>query len=100
MTAFDRSLFGASIEDEPDLYKASSPITYVDKVVAPVFVTGGENDPRCPIRQIDLYVEALRARGQDVKYERLKSGHGLYDIDVRVREVRKVIDFITATNPA
>jgi dipeptidyl aminopeptidase/acylaminoacyl peptidase len=99
MQAFDRSLFGASIDEEPDLYRASSPITYVDNVVAPVFVTGGENDPRCPIRQIDLYVEALRTRGHDVQYERLASGHGLYDIDVRVRELRKVIDFIVATNP-
>jgi len=99
MQVFDQSLFGASIVDEPDLYRASSPLTYVDDVVAPLFVTAGENDPRCPVRQIDVYVEALRARGHDVQYDRLKSGHGLYDLDVRVHEVRRVIGFIAATNP-
>lgn len=99
MKVFDRSLFGASIDDEPDLYRASSPITYVDQVTAPVFVTAGENDPRCPVRQIDLYVEALRARGHEVQYDRLESGHGLYDIDIRIHELRRIINFITSTNP-
>ena len=99
MQAYDRSLFGVSIADQPDLYRAASPITYVDDVVAPLFVTAGENDPRCPVRQIDLYVEAVRQRGGQVQYDRLDTGHGLFDIDVRVHEVRRILDFITATNP-
>jgi dipeptidyl aminopeptidase/acylaminoacyl peptidase len=99
MQVFDRSLFGVAIADEPDLYRASSPITYVERVTAPVLVTAGENDPRCPVRQIDLYVEALRARGHDVEYERSQSGHGLYDVDLRVDEARKVMNFLAATNP-
>jgi dipeptidyl aminopeptidase/acylaminoacyl peptidase len=99
MKAYDRSLFGESIADEPELYRVASPITYVDDVVAPLFISAGENDPRCPVRQIDLYVEAIRARGGQVQYDRLDTGHGLFDIDVRVHEVRRVLDFITSTNP-
>ena len=99
MQAYDRSLFGASIAERPEWYRAASPITYADDVVAPLFITAGENDPRCPVRQIDLYVEAIRGRGGDVQYDRLDTGHGLFDIDVRVHEVRRILDFITSTNP-
>jgi len=99
MQVFDQSLFGASIGDEPDLHRASSPSTYIDSVVAPLFVTAGENDPRCPVRQIDVYVEALRAREHDVQYDRLKSGHGLYELDVRVHEVRRIIDYLSPRPP-
>jgi dipeptidyl aminopeptidase/acylaminoacyl peptidase len=99
MQAYDRSLFGESITDEPELYRMASPITYVDDVVAPLFISAGENDPRCPVRQIDLYVEAIRDRSGQVQYDRLDTGHGLFDIDVRVHEVGRVLDFITSTNP-
>ena len=47
----------------PDAYRAASPLTYVDRVRAPVLVLAGENDPRCPIRQVDNYLDALAARG-------------------------------------
>ncbi len=99
MTVFDRSLFGVSIDDEPELYRTASPISYVDQVVAPLFITAGENDPRCPVRQIDLYVEALRNRGHDVDYQRHETGHGVYDLDLRVKEVGTVLEFLARTNP-
>jgi dipeptidyl aminopeptidase/acylaminoacyl peptidase len=62
---------GGTIEQIPDVYRAASPITYVDQVTAPMFITSGENDPRCPVRQVDTYVQRLQDRGHDVHYERL-----------------------------
>ena len=62
LKAFDRALFGGSPEEVPDRYVDSSPITYVDAVRAPVLVLAGENDPRCPIRQIDNYLARLTER--------------------------------------
>src|SRR4051794_24153251 len=97
--AYDSSLFGASIEDNPDAYRTSSPLTYVDDVAAPVFITAGENDPRCPVRQVDVYVDALRKRDHDVRYERLATGHGMPDLDMKVSEVRQMLDFLQETNP-
>ena len=67
LRAFDRALFGGSPEQRPEVYRASSPLTYVDAVAAPVLVLAGENDPRCPIRQIDNYLDALAARSGDVR---------------------------------
>jgi dipeptidyl aminopeptidase/acylaminoacyl peptidase len=100
MKAYDRSLFGAGIEEIPDVYRDSSPLTYAERVTAPVFVTAGENDPRCPVRQVDLYVEALRKRGHDVRYDRLETGHAMPDLDMKVTEIRRVLEFLTETNPS
>ena len=76
LRAFDRALFGGSPEERPDAFRAASPLTYVDAVRAPVLVLAGENDPRCPIRQVDNYLDALEARGADYAVTRFDAGHG------------------------
>ncbi len=57
LRAYDRALFGGSPEEKLDAYVDSSPLTYVDRVAAPVLILAGENDPRCPIGQIDNYLD-------------------------------------------
>ena len=74
LRAFDRALFGGSPEEKPEVCRAASPLTYVDAVRAPVLVLAGENDPRCPIRQIDNYLDALAARGADYAVSRFDAG--------------------------
>jgi dipeptidyl aminopeptidase/acylaminoacyl peptidase len=76
LRAFDRALFGGSPQDKHDVYVECSPITYVDKVQAPVLVMAGENDPRCPIRQIDNYLDRLAERGAPYEMYRYEAGHG------------------------
>jgi dipeptidyl aminopeptidase/acylaminoacyl peptidase len=97
MRAYDASLMGGSFEELPEVYAAASPITYADTVRAPLFISAGENDPRCPVRQVDTYVEKLRARGHDVEYERLNTGHGVPDLDTRAHELRQILDFLSRT---
>ncbi len=76
LRAFDRALFGGSPTDVPDVYERCSPLTYVDAVRAPVLVLAGDNDPRCPIRQIENYLDRLAARGIDHEFYRYDAGHG------------------------
>lgn len=94
LKAFDRALFGGSPADVPEVYERSSPITYVDNVRAPVLVIAGENDPRCPIRQIDNYLTRLAAR--DVVHEvyRFDAGHGSLVVDEQIRQVAVQLDFL------
>ena len=94
LKAFDRSLFGGSPEEVPDRYRDSSPLTYVDAVRAPVLILAGENDPRCPIRQIENYVAALAARGVTHEVYRYDAGHGSLVDDERVRQMRVELDFV------
>ncbi len=94
LKAFDRALFGGSPADVPERYADSSPLTYVDRVRAPVLILAGENDPRCPIRQIENYIRRLAER--DIPYEvyRYDAGHGSLVIEERIRQLRAEIDFV------
>ena len=60
LKAMDRTLLGGTPEEVPERFEASSPLTYVDAVRAPVYISAGVNDPRCPIRQVENYVDRLR----------------------------------------
>jgi dienelactone hydrolase len=93
LRAFDRALFGGSPEEKPAAYRASSPLTYVDAVRAPVLVLAGENDPRCPIRQIDNYLEALAARDARYAVSRFDAGHGSLVVEETLRHMATEIDF-------
>jgi dipeptidyl aminopeptidase/acylaminoacyl peptidase len=99
MKAYDAALMGGTIEELPDAYRAASPITYAEAVIAPLFVTAGENDPRCPVRQVDTYVQRLRDLGKTVRYERSPTGHWLPDVDMRVAEMRRLVEFLAETLP-
>jgi dienelactone hydrolase len=94
LRAFDRALFGGSPETRPEVYRASSPLTYVHEVTAPVLVLAGENDPRCPIRQVDTYLAALAA-GAKVPYEvsRFDAGHGSLVVDETMRHAATEVGF-------
>jgi dienelactone hydrolase len=93
LKAFDRSLFGGSPDEVPDRYRDSSPLTYVDAVRAPVLVLAGENDPRCPIRQIENYLTVLERRGAAHEVYRYDAGHGSLVDDERVRQMRAELTF-------
>jgi dipeptidyl aminopeptidase/acylaminoacyl peptidase len=94
LKAFDRSLFGGAPDDVPELYRTCSPLTYVAEVTAPVLVTAGANDPRCPLRQIENYLEAAAELGKEVEVYRYDAGHGSLVIDERVKQARIELDFV------
>jgi len=100
LKAFDRSLFGGSPEEVPEKYLDSSPITYIGAVRAPVMILAGENDPRCPIRQIDNYVEALAKHDVPHEVYRYDAGHGSLVDDERVRQVKAEIAFVARHLPS
>ncbi len=94
LQAFDRSLFGGGPDELPDLYSERSPLTYAEHVRAPVLVIAGDNDTRCPIRQVLNYVEALQARGATVEIYRFDAGHGSMVVDERVRQMAEELRFV------
>jgi acetyl esterase/lipase len=94
LKALDRTLFGGSPEEVPERFEASSPITYVEKVTAPLYLSAGLNDPRCPIRQIDNYVDRLRSLGKVHEVYRYDAGHGSLVVEERIKQVRLELDFV------
>ncbi|GAA1933112.1 prolyl oligopeptidase family serine peptidase [Streptomyces sodiiphilus] len=100
LKAMDRTLLGGTPQEVPERWAASSPITYVDRVKAPVFISAGVNDPRCPIRQIENYVERLRERGAVHEVYRYDAGHGSMVVEERIKQVAMEIRFARAHLPA
>jgi dipeptidyl aminopeptidase/acylaminoacyl peptidase len=99
LQALDRALFGGSPADVPELYRERNPITYVDAVTAPLLILAGENDSRCPIRQVWNYVGRLRDRGIEPVVYTYSTGHASFDIEERVRQTAIVLDHLAATVP-
>jgi dipeptidyl aminopeptidase/acylaminoacyl peptidase len=99
LQALDRALFGGSPAEVPDLFAERSPITYVDAVEAPLLILAGENDSRCPIRQVWNYVGRLRERGVEPRVYTYGTGHASFHIEERVRQTAIVLDHLAATVP-
>ncbi len=102
---FDRALFGGSPEEIPEVYRERSPITYIERVRAPVLITAGENDPRCPIRQIDNYIARLTELEKPHEVYHYDAGHGSLVIEETIKQVQLQLDFALArlasgTSPA
>jgi dipeptidyl aminopeptidase/acylaminoacyl peptidase len=95
LKAYDRSLFGGvSPADDPERYRVRSPLTYIERVRAPLLILAGENDPRCPIRQIDNYLRRLEELGTAHEVRRFDAGHGSQRTDERIRHLEWQIDFL------
>lgn len=93
LKAMDRTLLGGTPEEVPERFEASSPLTYVDAVRAPVYISAGVNDPRCPIRQVENYVDRLKARAAVHEVYRYDAGHGSLVVEERIKQVRLELDF-------
>lgn len=93
LKAMDRTLFGGSPQEVPERYAGSSPISHVGQVRAPVFISAGTNDPRCPIRQIDNYVRLLEESGKTHEVYRYDAGHGSLVVEERIRQLRLELAF-------
>ncbi|PJE64263.1 MAG: hypothetical protein COU90_03540 [Candidatus Ryanbacteria bacterium CG10_big_fil_rev_8_21_14_0_10_43_42] len=116
-----RAIAGASIadcimqyEDEPAYFKTqdqerfkgtpktnraryikSSPSTYAHRIQTPILLLHGENDARCPTRQIKYFVEILHNLKKYISVEWFASGHigGFTNTVLRVKLINKAIQF-------
>lgn len=93
LKAMDRTLLGGTPEEVPERFEASSPLTYVDAVRAPVYISAGVNDPRCPIQQVENYVQRLADRSHPHEVYRYDAGHGSLVVEERIKQVRLELDF-------
>jgi dipeptidyl aminopeptidase/acylaminoacyl peptidase len=99
LQAYDRSLVGGVVHEVSELVAERSPITYVDRVRAPVLVLVGEHDTRCVPAQVYAYVDALAAAGGDVEVYSYDEGHSSYVVDEEVREWATVLEFLRRRVP-
>jgi dipeptidyl aminopeptidase/acylaminoacyl peptidase len=84
LRGFQTALLGGTPETAPDQYAKSSPISYAERVSAPVLVIQGRNDTRTPARPIELYEAKLKALGKEIEVEWFETGHAGSFADARL----------------
>jgi dipeptidyl aminopeptidase/acylaminoacyl peptidase len=88
--------YGTLAEDRAFLEKAS-PITYLDDIVAPLFVIHGANDPRVPLSEAEQIKAALDGKGIPCELRVYDDeGHGLSKRANRIDAYPAAIDFLHA----
>ena len=90
---WDIARMGGSPMDLPGLYRERNPMTYVDRVTAPMLLIAGERDSRCPLGQVMTYAHALRARKHPVEVELYAAGHHANQVSEQVRHAEMTIEF-------
>ncbi len=94
LRAWDVAIMGGDPMERPELYHERNPMTYVDRVTAPILLIAGEHDTRCPLGQVMVFAHALRLRGAAVEVHLYPEGHHALRIEERIAQVELILDFL------
>ena len=97
--AWDEAFMGGSPESKPDLYKARSPITYLEDMVAPQLLLCAERDMYCPPGPVKNYARLAIARDLDVELHVFPRGHGLSAVSDHLTQMRLIHRFLSRVVP-
>lgn len=87
-------------EKNKALYEDRSPINFVDKIKAPLYLLAGGHDPRCPKTEAQQVVDAIKKRGGVVEYKVYENeGHGFSKVENQIDAYKRVADFLIAHVP-
>ena len=93
MRGVQRVYFGGPPDEVPEATRKSSPITYAEQIKAPLLVIQGENDTRCPARQMKVFEEKLRSLGKQIEVHWFDAGHGSLDQEQQIQHQEKMLGF-------
>jgi dipeptidyl aminopeptidase/acylaminoacyl peptidase len=92
-------LFGGTPSEKPEAHAKASPITYAERVAAPLLVIQGTNDTRCPARQLRAYEEKMLELGKSIRVHWFEAGHGTYAIEQQLEHQQMMLEFACAVLP-
>ena len=86
---------GGTPEEKPDVYRKAKSLADAAKIVTPVYVMHGEDDPQVPPYESAQLVEALKKNGKVYRYTTYpKEGHGFSQRDHRLDAWSKQLEFL------
>lgn len=95
---FMEELFEGTPKKREKLYRDRSPITHVSKIKAPVLISCGRHDSRCPIQPIEKFVGKLKEMNHPHEFKvEEKEGHGFLRVDALVKEVTTAVKYLQKT---
>jgi len=84
-----------SLDRDRAFLERIAPINHIDRLVAPLIVIHGANDPRVPLSEAEQLVEALRARGVPVEFLVYDDeGHGVVKLHNKLDAYPAIVAFL------
>lgn len=81
-------------EDSARMFR-QSPVNFADRIVRPLLIVQGRNDPRVKVAESDQIVEAARKNGKQVEYLIFEDeGHGLRKRENKLKAYHAMYDFM------
>ncbi|HEY7474205.1 MAG TPA: prolyl oligopeptidase family serine peptidase, partial [Vicinamibacterales bacterium] len=82
--------------ENPEGYRAHSPLTHAAKVTTPLLIQHGEVDPRVPVSQARALYRALKVHGKLVELDIYpRGGHVLYEPKMQREQMQRNLDWFT-----
>jgi dipeptidyl aminopeptidase/acylaminoacyl peptidase len=95
---FMEELFEGTPDKKGKLYRDRSPITHISQIKAPVLISCGRNDSRCPIQPVEKFVKKLEKMGHPHSFKiEEKKGHLGGRVDATIREVTTAVEYLKKT---
>ncbi len=93
MRGYSVVLLGGTPEQKPEAYRAASPMTYIERVRAPVLIIQGRNDTRTPARPVEVYEARMRALGKRIDVYWYDEGHAGGGVEQEIEHHEIMIRF-------
>lgn len=94
---FHEEIGDPSIPEDSARMWRQSPVNFADRIVRPLLIVQGKNDPRVKIAESEQIVEAARKNGKHVEYIVFEDeGHGLRKRENKLEAYNAMFDFMTA----
>ena len=91
LQAYQRGLLGTP-DANPEIYKATSPLTFIHQERAPLLVLQGDNDMRVPRTQAEQVVATLKADGRTVDVHfYANEGHGFVKRENQIDALTRLV---------
>ena len=84
-----------TIEEDEEFFDYIDPIHRTDRIISPLMVIHGANDPRVPIEQSEEIVDKLKAQNHPIEYTRLEDeGHSITNHKNRLTTYSAIANFL------
>lgn len=83
-----------TIEEDGEFFDCIDPIHHTDRIISPLMVIHGANDPRVPIEQSEEIVDKLKARNHPIEFIRFEDeGHSIINHKNRLITYSAIANF-------
>ena len=97
MRGYSVALMGGTPQEKPELYAAASPMSYIEKVKAPVLIIQGLNDTRTPPRPVMVYAARMKELGKAIEVHWFEEGHLGGGVEQDIEQMEIMLRFVLKT---